>query len=80
MADLVVHVIGLAFALFGGGVLLGLAVGLGRLTETAALAVYAAGLLAMLAFSTAYNFANDQARPCRHLSDDRLLLYPVHDP
>jgi hemolysin III len=63
MADLVVHVIGLAFALFGGGVLLGLAVGLGRLTETAALAVYAAGLLAMLAFSTAYNFANDRLRP-----------------
>jgi hemolysin III len=36
---------------------------LGRLTQTAALSVYAAGLLAMLAFSTAYNFANDKWRP-----------------
>jgi hemolysin III len=62
-ADLIVHIVGLIFALFGGGLLLGLSVGLGRLTQTAALSVYAAGLLAMLAFSTAYNFANDKWRP-----------------
>jgi hemolysin III len=62
-ADLIVHIVGLIFALFGGGLLLGLSVGLGRLTQTAALSVYAAGLLAMLAFSTAYNFANDRWRP-----------------
>ena len=62
-ADLIVHMVGLVFALFGGGMLLGLSVGFGRLTQTAALGVYAAGLLAMLAFSTAYNFASDRWRP-----------------
>jgi hemolysin III len=62
-ADLIVHLAGLVFALFGGGMLLGLSVGLGRLSQTAALGVYAAGLLAMLGFSTAYNFANDRWRP-----------------
>ena len=62
-ADLIVHLVGLVFALFGGGMLLGLSVGLGRLSQTAALGVYAAGLLAMLAFSTAYNFASDRWRP-----------------
>jgi hemolysin III len=62
-ADLVVHLVGLVFALFGGGMLLGLSVGFGRLTQTAALGVYAAGLLIMLAFSTAYNFASDRWRP-----------------
>ena len=30
-ADLVVHIVGLAFALFGGGILLGLSVGFGSL-------------------------------------------------
>jgi hemolysin III len=63
MADLIVHLVGLVFALFGGGMLLGLSVGMGRFSETAALAVYAAGLLIMLAFSTAYNFASDRLRP-----------------
>jgi hemolysin III len=63
IADLVVHVVGLVFALFGGGLLLGLSVGIGKITQVAAIAIYATGLLLMLAFSTAYNFADDRTRP-----------------
>ncbi len=63
MADLVIHLIGLVTALFGGGVLLGLALGLGRLSQAGAVGVYAGGLLLMLAFSTAYNFAAERTRP-----------------
>jgi hemolysin III len=62
-ADLVVHITGLAFALFGGGVLLGLAVSRGDVGLIAAVCVYAAGTLAMLGFSTAYNFAKPTWRP-----------------
>ena len=62
-ADFVVHMVGLVFALFGGGLLLGLSVASGRISQTAALAVYIAGLLAMLGCSTAYNQASDRWRP-----------------
>lgn len=62
-ADLVVHLIGLAFALFGGGILLGLSVGFGSLGQTAAVAIYAVGLLTMLGCSTAYNFGKWRWRP-----------------
>ena len=62
-ADLVVHLIGLVLALFGGGVLLGLSVGTGSFDRIAAISIYAAGLLAMLGFSTAYNFAREAHRP-----------------
>jgi len=63
IADLVVHLTGLGFALFGGGVLLGVAVARADLGVVAAVGVYALGLLAMLAFSTAYNFAVPRHRP-----------------
>lgn len=62
-ADLVVHLAGLTFALFGGGVLLGLSVARGDPGLVVAVGVYATGLLAMLGFSTAYNFAKPQWRP-----------------
>lgn len=62
-ADLVVHLAGLAFALVGGIVLLSLSVRLGSLGQVAAVAVYSAGLIAMLALSTAYNFARPDWRP-----------------
>lgn len=62
-ADLVVHLTGLTFALFGGGVLLGLSVARGDLGLILAVGVYAIGLLAMLGFSTAYNFAKPHWRP-----------------
>ena len=62
-ADLVVHIVGLTLALVGGIVLLVLAVGAGSLTQVVGVSIYAAGVVAMLAFSTAYNFAKPQYRP-----------------
>lgn len=63
LADLIVHLTGLALALVGGGMLLGLAIGFGHLGRLAAAAIYAAGLLTMLALSTAYNFAAARYQP-----------------
>lgn len=62
-ADLAVHIVGLALALFGGGVLLGLSVAQGSVGLVLAVCVYASGMLAMLGFSTAYNFATERWRP-----------------
>jgi hemolysin III len=62
-ADLVVHVVGLTLALVGGIVLLTLAVKAGSITQVVGVSIYAAGVIAMLAFSTAYNFANHRYRP-----------------
>jgi hemolysin III len=62
-ADLVVHVVGLTLALVGGIVLLILAVRAGQISKVVGVSIYAAGLLAMLAFSTAYNFAGHRYRP-----------------
>jgi len=62
-ADLVVHVVGLTLALVGGSVLLTLAIEARSISKVVGVAIYAAGLLAMLAFSTAYNFAKPQHRP-----------------
>ena len=62
-ADLVVHVVGLTLALVGGIVLLALAVRAGSITAVVGVAIYAAGVVAMLAFSTAYNMASARYRP-----------------
>lgn len=62
-ADLVVHVMGLTLALVGGIVLLALAVTNGSISQVVGVSIYAAGIVAMLAFSTAYNFARPQHRP-----------------
>ena len=62
-ADLVVHVVGLTLALVGGIVLLALAVRAGSITRVVGVSIYAAGVLAMLAFSTAYNMASARYRP-----------------
>jgi len=62
-ADLVVHVVGLTLALVGGIVLLAFAVGAGSISQVVGVSIYAAGIVAMLAFSTAYNFAKPQYRP-----------------
>ncbi|MFZ0267978.1 PAQR family membrane homeostasis protein TrhA [Caulobacter sp.] len=62
-ADLVVHLAGLACALLGGGILLGLAFGLGSLSQVAAIGVYTVGLITMLSLSTAYNFSKARWRP-----------------
>jgi len=62
-ADLVVHIVGLTLALIGGIVLLALAVRAGSISRVVGVAIYAVGVLAMLAFSTAYNFAGAKRRP-----------------
>ncbi|MFI4965426.1 MAG: hemolysin III family protein [Caulobacterales bacterium] len=62
-ADLVVHIVGLTLALVGGVVLLALAVRAGSITRVVGVSIYAAGVVAMLAFSTAYNFARARHRP-----------------
>jgi hemolysin III len=62
-ADLVVHVVGLTLALIGGVVLLVLAVRAGSIGRVVGVAIYAVGVLAMLGFSTAYNFAPARHRP-----------------
>jgi hemolysin III len=60
---LIVHLAGLGLALFGGGIALGLAVSQGLLGQVAAISIYALGLIAMLSFSTAYNFARPSWQP-----------------
>lgn len=62
-ADLIVHVVGLAFALLGGGILLGLTFGLGALRQIAPVSIYVAGFVGMLALSAAYNFAKARWQP-----------------
>jgi hemolysin III len=62
-ADLIVHVVGLTLALVGGIVLLTLAVLSGRISQLVGVSIYAVGLLVMLAFSTAYNFAPPRLQP-----------------
>ena len=62
-ADLVVHVVGLTLALVGGIVLLAIAVNAGSISLVVGVSIYAAGVIAMLAFSTAYNFASWRYRP-----------------
>src|ERR1035438_5466969 len=48
-ADLVVHIIGLTFAVLGGAILLVLAFRLDPLRQAASVSIYVAGLVAMLA-------------------------------
>lgn len=74
-ADLVVHVVGLTLALAGGGVLLGFAIAEQSVSKVVGVAIYAAGLVAMLAFSTAYNFAKAHWRPAlRRLDHAGIFL------
>lgn len=61
-ADLIVHMIGLAGAVIGGGILVVAALMREGLERPAAAAIYAAGLCAMLAISALYNLT----RPNRH--------------
>ena len=74
-ADLVVHIVGLMLALVGGIVLLALTVQARSISLVVGVAIYAAGLLAMLAFSTAYNFAKAHWRPAlRRLDHAGIFL------
>jgi hemolysin III len=58
-----VHAVGLAFAILGGGLLLGLTYGLGSLRQVAPVSIYVAGLVATLALSAAYNLGDGRSRP-----------------
>jgi hemolysin III len=62
-ADLCVHLTGLALALFGGGLMLGLTLGRDSTGRVAAVIIYAAAVLAMLGLSAAYNFSAARRRP-----------------
>lgn len=62
-ADLIVHIAGLALALFGGGALLGLSVAHGGGGRIASVAIYAVGMAVMLGCSLAYNFGKAPWRP-----------------
>ena len=62
-ADFLVHVAGLTLALLGGVVLLTLAVKAYSISKVVAVSIYAAGLLAMFGFWTAYNFAKAAYQP-----------------
>lgn len=74
-ADLVVHVVGLTLAVIGGVVLLALAVREHSISKVVGVSIYAAGLVAMLAFSTAYNFAKAKYRPAlRRLDHAGIFL------
>ena len=74
-ADLVVHIVGLTLALVGGIVLLVLAVQAGSISKVVGVSIYAAGVVAMLAFSTAYNFAKPAYRPAlRRLDHAGIFL------
>ncbi|MBX7250171.1 MAG: hemolysin III family protein [Caulobacteraceae bacterium] len=63
LADYIVHLTGLGLALFGAGMLYGLAIGYGHVARLYAVAIYTVGLLTMLALSTAYNFAASRYQP-----------------
>ena len=55
IADAVVHILGIAFAIVGAALLAAIAVRQGTTEEVAAVVIYLAGLLAMIGFSAAYN-------------------------
>jgi hemolysin III len=76
-ADLIVHVIGLGFALIGGATLLGLTLGLGTLSQAAAILIYVAGFVAMLALSLAYNFSKLRWRPILRRLDHAGIFFMI---
>jgi hemolysin III len=55
IADAVVHVLGVAFAIAGAAALIIIAVHGASIAQFAAVTIYLAGLLAMISFSAAYN-------------------------
>ncbi len=61
-ADLVIHLVGLAFAIVGGTILIALSTA-NAPGRVAGIAIYAAGVVAMLSFSLAYNFSSERHRP-----------------
>lgn len=62
LADFIIHVAGLIFAVCGGGILIGLSVGHGS-SRFLAITVYAIAMVMMLSFSLAYNFSTGRRKP-----------------
>jgi hemolysin III len=78
LADLWVHVVGLALAAVGGGVLATLAAVYGGLGTAAATAIYAVCLVAMLAASTFYNLTRPcAARPVLRRLDEAAIFLMI---
>jgi hemolysin III len=77
IADRWVHVAGLAAGGLGGLTLLGLSLGFGRLSQTAAIGIYAACLMAMFACSAAYNMANARRRPLLRRFDHAAIFLMI---
>jgi hemolysin III len=75
-ADLIVHLIGLVAALIGGGVLFVLAAMYGGAPKAVAVALYAFGLMAMLACSAIYNLTrpNPHRRLLRRLDEAAIFV------
>src|SRR3954463_16394669 len=74
-ADLCVHIVGLTLALVGGVILLLLAVRAGSISQVVGVSIYGVGIIAMLTFSTAYNFAKACYRPAlRRLDHAGIFL------
>jgi hemolysin III len=76
-ADLVVHVVGLGFAVIGGATLLALAFGLGSPGQAASVLVYVAAFVAMLALSAAYNFSKLRWRPLLRRLDHAAIFLMI---
>ena len=76
-ADRWVHVAGLAAGGVGGLTLLGLSLGWGRLSQTAAIGVYTACLMAMFGCSAAYNLASPRRRPLLRRFDHAAIFLMI---
>jgi hemolysin III len=76
-ADLIVHVIGLGFAVIGGATLLVLALGLNGPVPAASVLVYVAAFVAMLALSAAYNFSKLRWRPVLRRLDHAAIFLMI---
>jgi hemolysin III len=76
-ADRWVHVVGLTAGGVGGLTLLGLSLGMGRLGQTAAIAIYAGCLMVMFACSTAYNMASARRRPLLRRFDHAAIFLMI---
>ena len=76
-ADQWVHIIGLTAGGLGGLTLLGLSLGFGRLGQSAAVAVYAACLVAMFFCSAAYNLASPRRRPLLRRLDHAAIFLMI---
>jgi hemolysin III len=77
VADRWVHIVGLTAGGLGGAVLLGLSLGVGRMGQTAAIAIYAVTLMAMFGCSLAYNMSGPRRRPLLRRIDHAAIFVTI---